>query len=161
MCGIFFLTLFSANICVSIVSDYVKSWFLIVSLMLQLANVSKWFVWISGFPFSALVYLATQSQIPATSAAKISVHILETLQLARSKYTSLLLPEPYPIFKKNFHRVSIGLVSVWSFLLLLTSFVFSFSHVPHNLGAVMWQEKLISAMEYLKNYCRLWKHSNF
>lgn len=56
--------------------------------MLQLANVSKWCVWISGFPFSALVYLATDSQIPATSAAKISVHILEILQPARSKHTS-------------------------------------------------------------------------
>lgn len=69
--------------------------------MFQLANMSKWFVWISGFPFSALVYLATYSQTPATSGAKISVHILEILQLARSKYTSLSLPEHYPIFKNK------------------------------------------------------------
>lgn len=103
-----FLPIFVFLLCLTMLSQ----WFLIVSLMLQLANVSKCFVWILGFPFSALVYLATHSQLPATSAAKISVHIMEILQLARSKQTSLCLPEPYPIFKKIFLMVSIRLVSV-------------------------------------------------
>lgn len=66
----------------------------------------------SRVSISAPVYLAAQLQTPATSVAKISVHVLEILQLARSKHTSLCLAEPYPIFKKIFHMVSISLVSV-------------------------------------------------
>lgn len=130
--------------------------------MLQLANVSKWFVWISTFPFSALVYLATYSQLPPTSAAKISVHILEILQPASSKHIFLGILDPYPICKKIlFLLVSISLVSAQSFLLVLAASIFFLSHLPYHLGAVMWKEKWISTMEGLKNNCRLWKYNNF
>lgn len=69
--------------------------------MFQLANVLKWFAWISRFPFSALFYLATYSQFPPTSAAKIAVHVLEILQLASSKHAFLVRLDPYPISKKS------------------------------------------------------------
>lgn len=92
-----FLPMFVFLLCLTMLSQ----WFLIVSLMLQLENVSKLFVWISRFPFSAFVYLTTYSQLPPTSAAKISVRILETLQPASSKLIFLDL-DLYPISKKSY-----------------------------------------------------------
>lgn len=77
MCGIFFLT-FSVNICFYLLT-MLSQWFLFFNCQLDAPARKCVKVVCLDFkvPFSALVYLATYSQLPPTSAAKISVHILE------------------------------------------------------------------------------------